>query len=116
MIVFGLALLVLSLCLVATATAVMLPRFRTATKQQSLTGETLLVHTCDDQSIRGVLVARHSDRITLADVVVLHASGEQPANGVAHIPWANVAWIQELTVPVSARSADLHAVSDEVAL
>ncbi|WP_217913225.1 hypothetical protein [Miltoncostaea marina] len=62
-----------------------------------LRGRTVVVHTRkpDDRSIRGVLVAEHRDRITLADAVYLTKDREIALDGLQHIPADAVAFIQE---------------------
>lgn len=64
----------------------------------TLVGRTVIVHTRrpDDQSIRGVLTAEHADRLTLRDVQYISADGNHDVADLAHIPTANVAWMQEL--------------------
>lgn len=66
-----------------------------------LAGRTVVVHTRrpDDQSLRGVLVAQHADRLTLRDVVYLHLSGEQEVGGMVHIPLGAVSFVQEIEAP-----------------
>lgn len=63
-----------------------------------LTARTVIVNTRrpDDQTIRGVLVAQHADRLTLRDVVYLHGSAERAVDGIVHVPAANVAFVQEI--------------------
>ncbi len=61
-----------------------------------LTGRTVVIHTREGSSVRGVLIAQHADRFTLKEPIVLHSTGEQPAGGTAHILVANIDWLQEL--------------------
>lgn len=70
----------------------------------SLRGRTVVVHTRrpDDQSLRGVLVAEHADRLTLRDVVYLHATGDRETGGLVHVPLASISWMQELASTVEA--------------
>jgi len=63
----------------------------------TLAGRTVVVNTPkpDDQSVRGVVVSHHADRITLREAEYLHASGAQPAAGLVHLPLP-VSSIQEV--------------------
>lgn len=63
----------------------------------SLYGRSVVVSTRrpDDQSIRGVLVAQHSDRVTLREAIYL--PGDKAIDGLVHVPVANVAFVQEIT-------------------
>lgn len=67
-----------------------------------LASKTVIIHTADDKSIRGVLVAQHSDRLSLREALYLHSSGDQPVGGIVHVPVASVSWIQEI-IPTEAR-------------
>jgi hypothetical protein len=62
----------------------------------SLTDRTVVVHTRDDKSIRGLLFAQYADRLTLRKAIFLHSSGEQAAGGLVHVPIASVSWLQEI--------------------
>jgi uncharacterized membrane protein len=64
----------------------------------SLAGQTVVVHTRrpDDQSIRGILVAQHADRLILQEAVYLDPEGEVAAEGLIHIPVLAVSSMQEL--------------------
>lgn len=42
------------------------------------------------------MVAEHSDRWTLRDAVVLHATGDQAVRGLVHVLCENIAWAQEI--------------------
>ena len=69
-----------------------------ATNGPKLAGRTVELHTKrpDDQTIRGVLVARHADRWTLEQAVYRHSSGDQPiGDPVVHVPADNIAWFTE---------------------
>lgn len=72
----------------------------------SLATRTIELHTRrpDDQSLRGVLIAQHADRVTLREVVYLHQSGDRGVAGVVHIPVGNIAWMREIE-PVPAEPA-----------
>jgi hypothetical protein len=64
----------------------------------ALAGRTVEIHTKrpDDQTIRGILVAQHSDRWTLEQAIYRHSSGDQPiADNVVHVPTANISWYGE---------------------
>jgi hypothetical protein len=67
----------------------------------SLVGRTVVVHTRrpDDQSVRGVLVAHHTDRLVLREAVYVHASGSQDAGGLIHVPLLGVSTVQEIEPP-----------------
>lgn len=61
---------------------------------------TVVVHTTDGQSIRGVLVAAHHDVVILAHAFALGSEGTaQTIDGEAHIPRIKVAWTQALPSP-----------------
>lgn len=62
-----------------------------------LRGRTVTVNTRrpDDQTIKGVLVSQHADRLTLMDAVYVTPAGEQPIGGQVHIPTGAVAWLQD---------------------
>lgn len=64
--------------------------------RRSLITKTVVVNTKDDQSIRGVLYAQHSDRLSLTQAVYIDGQSELPINGLTHVPLSNIAWIQEL--------------------
>lgn len=76
-----------------------------------LTGRTLVVHTRrpDDQTLRGVLYAQHADRLTLRDAVYVHRSGDQPIAGLAHVPMANIAFIQDIPPTPEGVSSEPHS-------
>lgn len=60
-----------------------------------LVGETLVVHTTDDQSIRGVVVAQHADRYELRDAVLLVSSdARHEIPGLTAVPVNSVSWWQ----------------------
>lgn len=68
----------------------------------SLVGETLLVHTRkpDDQSVRGVCVGHHADRLLLAEAVYYKpGGGTQDAQGVVEVPWLGVSTYQRIAAP-----------------
>lgn len=61
-------------------------------------GQTVTVNTRrpDDQTLRGVVLAEHADRVILGDAAVVTGGGLQPVpGGVLSVPTANVAWTQE---------------------
>jgi hypothetical protein len=68
----------------------------------SLVKRTVVVHTRrpDDQSIRGVVVAQHADRLILKEAAYLHGAGSDPDNqpilGLAQIPFTSISWMQEV--------------------
>jgi hypothetical protein len=62
----------------------------------SLAARTMVVHTRDDKTIRGVLHAQHADRWTIRDAVLVTPMGEQPAGGLQHIPVANISFAQQI--------------------
>ena len=68
-----------------------------------LVGETIVVHTQkpDDQSIRGVVVAEHADRLVLRDAIILVAEDVQHAiPGMSEIPRDSISWWQRLEARV----------------
>jgi hypothetical protein len=64
---------------------------------KALTGETLVMHTTTDASIRGVLIAVHADVYVLEHAAYLNPNGpEVPADGETLVPVHRVAFIQHL--------------------
>jgi small nuclear ribonucleoprotein (snRNP)-like protein len=62
-----------------------------------LVRETVLVHTRDDRSIRGVLLGAYRSELVLAHAVYLVEGGsEQQLEGEVHIPVSNVSFLQRL--------------------
>lgn len=96
MLALAIALGVLALAAIGALAAVTL-RSQLA-PAPSLAGKTIVVNTRrpDDQSIRGILVARHADQVTLREVIYIHQSGDQPAAGLVHIPIEAISWMQEI--------------------
>lgn len=54
----------------------------------------VIAHTKDDQSIRGVLKAEYRDCIVLAEPHYLHEAKEDSLKGDAVIPRDNLSWLQ----------------------
>lgn len=70
-----------------------------STPGPALTGRTLVVQTRDGQTIRGLLVAQHADRLTLREALYERTESEGGSieiGGLAHIPVPIIAWMQEL--------------------
>lgn len=66
----------------------------------SLLKKTVVVHTKDERTIRGVLHGEYADRWTLRDATVIAGGGrEQPLGGVQHVPVKNIAFAQEIEPP-----------------
>lgn len=87
----------ISLIVALTALAVVALPLSPIRSKRSLVKRTVIVHTKDGQSVRGVLCAHHSDRLTLTEAFYLtDKQAELPIDGLAHVPRSNVAWIQEL--------------------
>jgi hypothetical protein len=64
---------------------------------KELTAETVVLHTRDDASIRGVLLAVHSDVYVLRHAAYLSADGSQVAiDGEVLMPITRVAFIQRI--------------------
>jgi hypothetical protein len=90
------ALVGLSLLLFAAIAGLVILALRSQlTPGPSLCSVTLVVHTRDEQSIRGILTAQHADRISLRDTVYIHGADQQPA-GLVHIPTSSISWMQEI--------------------
>jgi hypothetical protein len=67
-------------------------------RSSSLVKRTLIVHTKDDQSLKGVLRYEHGHRYTLANAVYIRPDGrEQPVDGLIHILTSNLAFCQEVS-------------------
>jgi len=66
----------------------------------SLVKKTVVVHTKDERTIRGVLFAEYADRWTLTEAVVMTSTAsEQALGGLQHIPVSNVSFAQEIEPP-----------------
>jgi hypothetical protein len=66
----------------------------------SLVKKTVVVHTKDERTIRGVLLGEYADRVTLTEAVVMTSSAsEQPLGGLQHVPINNVSFMQEILPP-----------------
>jgi small nuclear ribonucleoprotein (snRNP)-like protein len=64
---------------------------------KDLEAETVVVHTRDDASIRGVLVAVHSDVYVLRHAAYLNPDGSKVvADGEVLIPASRVAFLQRI--------------------
>jgi len=91
------ALIVLAVVLIVAVGALAFVALRARISPgPSLASKTVVVHTRDEQSIRGLLVAQHADRLSLRSAVYLHGSGDQPVEGLAHVPTSSISWMQEL--------------------
>jgi hypothetical protein len=100
------ALIVLAVVLVAAIGALAFVALRARVSPgPTLASKTVVVHTRDEQSIRGILAAQHSDRLSLRNVIYLHGSGDQPVEGLVHVPTSSVSWLQELSGADGARSS-----------
>lgn len=65
----------------------------------SLVNRTLVIHTHDGQTIRGLLENQHADRWTLREAEYERTEtdgGNVPLDGLAHIPVATISWVQEI--------------------
>lgn len=88
---------VLSLsAVVLVLAAVLLVLVAVRRPQGRLRGRSVIVQTHDGQSLRGIVHAEHSDRLSLVDASAIDGHAELPIAGVAHVPATNVAWIQEV--------------------
>lgn len=59
-----------------------------------LTGHTIVVNF-GEQTVRGIVLADHSDRITLTEALFVSAGAEHPAGGLVHIPRGQISSVQE---------------------
>jgi small nuclear ribonucleoprotein (snRNP)-like protein len=65
---------------------------------RALHAATVIVHTRDDRSIRGVLTGVHRDCAVVQSPEYLAEDGSvTPLEGRAVVRWDNVAWFQELS-------------------
>lgn len=64
---------------------------------QRLLAHTIVVHTTDGISLRGVLVGQYRDVIVLANAMHLGPDGDTKVDGNAVIPREKIGWIQTLT-------------------
>lgn len=62
---------------------------------RSLRRSTIVLHTRDGQSFRGVLVGDYRDCVVLANAVLLADEGVADLAGSIGVPRSNVAWWQE---------------------
>lgn len=69
-----------------------------------LARETVVVHTTDRSSFRGVLMAVHKDCIVLVHARLLSTTGTEKIDGECVIPRDNVAWLQHLATEGSDES------------
>ena len=64
---------------------------------KDLTAETVVVHTRDDASIRGVLLAVHSDVYVLRHAAYLNSDGSKVTiDGEVLVPAGRVAFLQRI--------------------
>lgn len=64
----------------------------------SITRDTVAVHTVGGMSLRGVLTAVHGDCIVVKHAALLQSDGATvPLDGEQVIPRATVAWLQRLS-------------------
>jgi hypothetical protein len=96
----------LAVCIIVVAVAVVvtcatwLSQRSTSAGSASLVKKTMIVNTKDGQSVRGVLIRQHSDRLTLDNALYLQENGRETAiDGLTHIPISNVSWVQEISLP-----------------
>ena len=61
-----------------------------------LVKETIVCHLKSGESLRGILMAAHSDVLLFEQAAALTAEAPVTADGVAVVPRANVAWMQHL--------------------
>lgn len=61
---------------------------------RKLRRRTVVVHTRDDQSIRGVLTEAYHDCLVLAEPRYLGEAKAEEIKGSAVVPRENVAWLQ----------------------
>jgi small nuclear ribonucleoprotein (snRNP)-like protein len=59
-----------------------------------LTRRTVVVHTRDGQSLRGVLVGAYRDCLVLSHAVYLAGEGEVNVDGEVAVPRQTVGWLQ----------------------
>jgi small nuclear ribonucleoprotein (snRNP)-like protein len=64
---------------------------------RKLTRQRVIVHTRDDQSIRGVLKEVHPDCIVITAAQYLDKATTEDVSGTPVIPRENVAWLQVLS-------------------
>lgn len=61
---------------------------------ERITFKTVVVHTVNGSSLRGVLKGTYADCIVLTHARYLYADGYQDVDGEAIIPRPQVAWVQ----------------------
>ena len=61
-----------------------------------LARETVVIHTTDGGSLRGVLTVVHRDCLVLSHAAYLAGDQQTPIDGEAVVPRDRVAWIQRL--------------------
>lgn len=67
---------------------------------ERLERRTIVIHTTDGQSLRGVLVGEYRDSLVLSHAYALGAQAVQAIDGEAVIPRERVAWVQSLPTAV----------------
>jgi len=61
-----------------------------------LVRETVVIHTTDGGSLRGVLMEVHRDCLILAHAMYLAGDQQTPVDGEAIVPRERVSWLQRL--------------------
>jgi len=90
------AVVILGVLLLLALAALARPQLRSP----NLTKKTVVVHTKDERTIRGVLYGEYADRWVLTEAVVMTSSAsEQPLGGLQHVPVANISFAQEIEPP-----------------
>lgn len=65
-------------------------------RRVSLVKETVVVHTKDGKTIKGVLEARRSDEWIVREAEIVTPSGTTTLGGFQHVPVANISFAQHL--------------------
>ena len=90
----------LALIAVLLAARLALQLIKEPLRSDDLVKKSVVVTTRDDETLRGVLIAEHMDRWTLAQAFYRSSTPEgpreTPIDGVLHIPRSNIAYVQEV--------------------
>lgn len=70
---------------------------RQEAQDATLVAKTVIIHTRDDQSLKGCMIGDHADRVSLhAASYLTPGGGETGLQGTVHVPRANIAFLQEI--------------------
>jgi hypothetical protein len=62
-----------------------------------LVHDTVILHTRDDRSFKGVVAAVHADSVILQDAFLLDPDAQDMLNGLVGVPRSNLSFVQRLS-------------------